>query len=59
MKSAPAVMVWAMGLENLTTPAARPGNCFSRFFTWLSRAFLPVPRITTWGRARAGEARGG
>jgi hypothetical protein len=49
MKSAPAVMVWARGLLNLTTPTATPGYLANTCLSSSSRAFFPVPRMTTWG----------
>lgn len=42
----PAVMRWARGAENLTTPLARPLNCLSMAFTSFSNLALPVPRMT-------------
>jgi hypothetical protein len=46
MKSAPAVIMWAMGLLNSTTPAAMPGSCEDSALTWASSTFLPVPSTT-------------
>mmetsp|Transcript_13070 Transcript_13070/g.41290 ORF Transcript_13070/g.41290 Transcript_13070/m.41290 type:complete len:272 (-) Transcript_13070:28-843(-) len=47
MKSAPAVMRWARGAENLTTPLAL-GDLSSRALTCFSMVFLPVPRMASW-----------
>mmetsp|Transcript_11706 Transcript_11706/g.32895 ORF Transcript_11706/g.32895 Transcript_11706/m.32895 type:complete len:239 (-) Transcript_11706:762-1478(-) len=48
MKSAPAVIMCASGVENLAMPTALPGHSSSSCSRAFSIDFLPVPSTTTW-----------
>jgi len=56
MKSAPAVIMWAKGALNFTTPL-NLGFLVPMAFTMASYLALPVPRMATWALPAASLGR--